>query len=240
MKITIILPTYNEAENIPRLVDAIFSLARADIRLLFIDDNSPDGTGKIIDRLAAEHPERVQVIHREGKLGLGSAYIRGFQTLFETDVEVIGMMDSDFSHDPHKLPEMIDALENADVAIGSRYVPGGSVDKDWPIWRKGLSAWANFYARTILSLPIKDITTGYRLWRIDTLKGMPIERILSSGYVFLVEMVYVAHKLGYRITEVPIYFADRKFGKTKMDFKNQIEAAIRVWQVRFAYRNLKK
>ncbi|MGD8456222.1 MAG: polyprenol monophosphomannose synthase [Anaerolineales bacterium] len=240
MNITIILPTYNEAENIPRLVNAIFSLPRSDIRLLFIDDNSPDGTGKIIDGLAAEHPARVQVIHREGKLGLGSAYIRGFQSLFETDVEVIGMMDSDFSHDPQKLPEMIAALENADVAIGSRYVPGGSVDKDWPIWRKGLSAWANFYARTILSLPIKDATTGYRLWRIETLKGMPIERILSSGYVFLVEMVYVAHKLGYRISEVPIYFADRKWGKTKMDFKNQIEAAIRVWQVRFAYRNLKK
>ena len=240
MNITIILPTYNEAENIPRLVDAIFSLPRSDIHLLFIDDNSPDGTGEIIDGLVADHPDRIKVIHRDGKKGLGSAYILGFQTLLDTDVEVIGMMDSDFSHDPKKLPEMIEAIENADVVIGSRYVPGGSVDKDWPLWRKGLSAWANFYARTILGIPIKDATTGYRLWRVETLKGMPIERILSSGYVFLVEMVYVAHRLGYRIAEVPIYFADRKFGKTKMDFKNQIEAAIRVWQVRFAYRDLKK
>jgi dolichol-phosphate mannosyltransferase len=238
MNITIILPTYNEAENIPRLVNSIFALSRSDIQLLFIDDNSPDGTGKIIDSLVEEHPGRIQVIHREGKMGLGSAYILGFRVLFETDVDVIGMMDSDFSHDPQKLPEMIEALENADVVVGSRYVPGGSVDRDWPLWRKGLSAWANFYVRTILNIPVKDATTGYRLWRVEALKGMPIERIASSGYVFLVEMVYVAFKLGYRITEVPIYFADRKWGKTKMDFQNQIEAAIRVWQVRFAYRDL--
>lgn len=238
MNITIILPTYNEAENIPRLVDAIFSLPRSDIHLLFIDDNSPDGTGKIIDGLVEEHPNRIQVIHREGKMGLGSAYILGFQHLFDTEVDVIGMMDSDFSHDPQKLPEMITALENADVVLGSRYVPGGSVDQDWPLWRKGLSAWANFYVRTILNIPVKDATTGYRLWRVEALKGMPIERIVSSGYVFLVEMVFLAYKLGYRITEVPIYFADRKWGKTKMNFQVQIEAAIRVWQVRFAYRDL--
>jgi len=238
MNITIILPTYNEAENIPRLVKAIFSLPRSDISLLFIDDNSPDGSGKIIDELVDKHPKRIQVIHREGKQGLGSAYILGFKTLFDTDVDVIGMMDSDFSHDPNKLPEMIDAIENVDFVIGSRYVPGGSVDRDWPLWRKGLSAWANFYARTILNIPIKDATTGYRLWRVETLKGLPIERIMSSGYVFLVEMVYLAHKLGYQIVEVPIYFADRKLGKTKMDFKNQIEAAIRVWQVKYTYRDL--
>jgi dolichol-phosphate mannosyltransferase len=238
MNITIILPTYNEAENIPRLVDSIFSLPRSDIHLLFIDDNSPDGTGKIIDGLVEEHPDRIQVIHRAGKMGLGSAYTLGFQHLFDTEVDVIGMMDSDFSHDPKKLPEMINALENADVVLGSRYVPGGSVDKDWPLWRKGLSAWANFYVRTILNIPVKDATTGYRLWRVEALKGMPIERIVSSGYVFLVEMVFLAYKLGYRISEVPIYFADRKWGKTKMNFQVQIEAAIRVWQVRFAYRDL--
>jgi len=238
MNVTIILPTYNEAENIPRLIQAIFALPRSDINLLFIDDNSPDGTGQILDDLVKEHPNRLQVIHREGKLGLGSAYIHGFRHLSDSDVDAIGMMDSDFSHDPEKLPEMIDGLEKADLVLGSRYVPGGSVDFDWPLWRKGLSAWANFYARTILGLPVKDATTGYRMWRKEALMGLPIDRIMSSGYVFLVEMVFLAHKLGYRIAEVPIYFADRKWGKSKMDFKMQLEAAIRVWQVRFAYRDL--
>jgi dolichol-phosphate mannosyltransferase len=238
MNITIILPTYNEADNVPRLVQAILSLPRSDINLLFIDDNSPDGTGQILDDLVKQHPDRIQVIHREGKLGLGSAYILGFRSLFDTDTEAIGMMDSDFSHAPEKLPEMIDRLEEADLVMGSRYVAGGSVDQDWPLWRKGLSAWGNFYARTILGLPVRDATTGYRIWRKEALMGLPIDRIMSSGYIFLVEMVYLAHKLGYRIAEVPIYFADRKWGKSKMDFPTQIEAAIRVWQVRFAFRDL--
>ncbi len=238
MNTTIILPTYNEAENIPRLVQAIFALPRSDINLLFIDDNSPDGTGQIVDDLAKQHPDRVEAIHREGKLGLGSAYIHGFKHLFNTGAEAIGMMDSDFSHDPEKLPEMIERLAQADLVLGSRYVPGGSVDLNWPLWRKWLSAWANFYARTILGLPVKDATTGFRMWRKEALMGLPTDRIISSGYVFLVEMVYLAHKLNYRITEVPIYFADRKWGKSKMDFQMQIEAAIRVWQVRFAYRDL--
>jgi dolichol-phosphate mannosyltransferase len=238
MNVTIILPTFNEAENIPRLVQAIFALPRSDINLLFIDDNSPDGSGQIINELVKQHPTRIQGIHREGKLGLGSAYIHGFRSLFNTDVEAIGMMDSDFSHDPARLPEMIAGLEKADLVLGSRYVAGGSVDLEWPLWRKGLSAWANFYARTILELPTKDATTGYRMWRTEALMALPIDRIISSGYVFLVEMAYLAHKLGYRIAEVPIYFADRKWGKSKMDFRMQVEAAIRVWQVRFAYRDL--
>jgi dolichol-phosphate mannosyltransferase len=238
MNVTIILPTFNEAENIPRLVQAIFALPRSDINLLFIDDNSPDGSGQIINELVKQHPTRIQGIHREGKLGLGSAYIHGFRSLFNTDVEAIGMMDSDFSHDPARLPEMIAGLEKADLVLGSRYVAGGSVDLEWPLWRKGLSAWANFYARTILGLPTKDATTGYRMWRTEALMALPIDRIISSGYVFLVEMAYLAHKLGYRIAEVPIYFADRKWGKSKMDFRMQVEAAIRVWQVRFAYRDL--
>jgi dolichol-phosphate mannosyltransferase len=201
MNITIILPTYNEADNVPRLVQAILSLPRSDINLLFIDDNSPDGTGQILDDLVKQHPDRIQVIHREGKLGLGSAYILGFRSLFDTDTEAIGMMDSDFSHAPEKLPEMIDRLEEADLVMGSRYVAGGSVDQDWPLWRKGLSAWGNFYARTILGLPVRDATTGYRIWRKEALMGLPIDRIMSSGYIFLVEMVYLAHKLGYRIAE---------------------------------------
>ena len=238
MKTLIVLPTYNESENLPKLVEAIFSLPVDGISLLVVDDDSPDGTGKIADQLSDLYPGRLMVMHREGKQGLASAYIQGFQRAFEYDVDAIGMMDSDFSHAPEKLPEMMAALENADLVVGSRYVSGGSVDRHWPLWRKALSAWGNIYARTILRLKVRDVTTGYRLWRKEKLQAFPLERVLSSGYVFTVEMVYIASKLGYRIVEVPIYFADRKWGKSKMNFPIQIEAAFRVWQVLFTHRSM--
>ncbi len=238
MKTLIVMPTFNEAENLPLLVQAIFGLEGVDISLLVVDDNSPDGTGKIADLLAEQYPGRLSVMHRQGKQGLASAYIQGFQQAMQTDAEAIGMMDSDFSHAPEKLPEMIAAMADADLVIGSRYVSGGSVDKNWPVWRKGLSAFGNLYARTILGLPVKDVTTGYRLWRSEKMRTFPLDKVLSSGYIFLVEMAYLAHKLGFRITEVPIYFADRKWGESKMNLRIQMEAAFRVWQVRFAHRNL--
>ncbi len=239
MKTLIVLPTFNEAENLPKLVESIFALPDVDISLLVVDDNSPDGTGEIADSLAEANPGKLTVMHRKGKQGLASAYIQGFQQAIQMDVDAIGMMDSDFSHDPQKLPEMIAAMEDADLVIGSRYIPGGSVDKDWPVWRKGLSAFGNFYARTILSLPVNDVTTGFRLWRREKMADFPLDRVLSSGYVFLVEMVYLASKLGFRIVEVPIYFADRKFGESKMDLRIQSEAAFRVWQVLFTHRSVK-
>lgn len=239
MKTLIVLPTFNEAENLPKLVQAIFSLPEVDVSLLVVDDNSPDGTGQIADRLAEQHPERITVMHRQGKQGLASAYIQGFQHALQMDVDAIGMMDSDFSHAPEKLPDMIAALEDADLVIGSRYVAGGSVDRNWPIWRKGLSAFGNFYARTILGMQINDVTTGYRLWRTEKMRTFPLERVLSSGYIFLVEMAYLASKLGFRIKEVPIYFADRKFGQSKMNLRIQMEAAFRVWQVKLAHHNVK-
>jgi len=238
MKTIVVLPTFNEAENLAKLVEAVFALPIEGISLLVVDDNSPDGTGKIADRLAEKYPHRLSVMHRVGKQGLASAYIQAFQRALEMDVEAIGMMDSDFSHAPEKLPEMIAALQNADLVVGSRYVPGGSVDQRWPIWRKGLSAWGNFYARTILGLKVGDVTTGFRLWRKEKLKTFPLDQVLSNGYVFLVELVYIASKLGYRIVEIPIYFADRKWGKSKMNLRIQLEAALRVWQVRWAHRKI--
>lgn len=238
MKTTIVLPTYNEAENLPLLAEKIFALPEADISLLVVDDNSPDGTGEIADRLAEQYPGRVEVLHRTGKQGLSSAYLDGFEHVLKTDAEAIGMMDTDFSHDPKKLPEMIAALKEADLVIGSRYVPGGSVDRDWPPMRRALSAFGNSYARTILGVPIKDMTTGYRMWRREALERFPRERILSGGYVFLVEMVYIAHRMGLRIREVPIYFPDRQRGESKMDLRIQMEAAFRVWQVLFAHRDI--
>jgi len=239
MKTLIVLPTFNEAENLPKLVQAIFAQPDVDISLLIVDDNSPDGTGLIADQLAGQHPGRITVMHRTGKQGLASAYIQGFQRALGMDVEAIGMMDSDFSHAPEKLPEMIAALQHADLVIGSRYVAGGSVDRHWPIWRKGLSAFGNLYARTILGLRINDVTTGYRLWRAEKMRTFPLERVLSSGYIFLVEMAYLASKLGFRIREVPIYFADRKWGESKMNLRIQLEAAFRVWQVKFTHHNVK-
>jgi dolichol-phosphate mannosyltransferase len=149
-------------------------------------------------------------------------------------------MDADFSHDPAVLTEMAERIESCDVVIGSRYVEGGSVDERWPLWRKGLSAFGNFYARSILGFPLRDVTTGYRMWRRETLQSMPLERIRSNGYVFLVEMAYLAHCLEYDIREVPIYFADRRWGKSKMSFKIQSEAALRVWQVWWNYRDVRR
>jgi dolichol-phosphate mannosyltransferase len=238
LQIDVIIPTYNEAENLPKLVSALFSLP-LDLRVLIVDDNSPDGTGRVADRLAAED-SRVHVIHRDGKLGLRSAYITGIHNALEDDAEAVLQMDADFSHDPARIPAMVEQLAQYDMVLGSRYVRGGSVDVKWAAWRKGLSAFANFYARTILGMRLHDVTTGFRLWRRETLLGMPLEQIRSNGYVFLVEMVYLAYCLEYRIGEVPIYFADRKLGESKMSVRIQIEAAFRVWQVWWGNRRLRR
>jgi len=237
VQITVVSPTYNEAENLPKLVSALFVLP-LDLRLLIVDDNSPDGTGQIADDLSAAD-QRVQVLHREGKLGLRSAYLTGFQHALADGADAVAQMDADYSHDPAALNAMTKQLETHDVVLGSRYIRDGSVDRQWPLWRKGLSAFGNLYARTILGLPLHDITTGYRLWRRETLLGIPFERIQSNGYVFLVEMAYLAHCLKYRIGESPIYFADRRWGNSKMSFKIQAEAALRIWQVRWHYRDLR-
>jgi dolichol-phosphate mannosyltransferase len=239
LRITIVTPTYNEAENLPKLVSALFSLP-LDLHLLVVDDNSPDGTGQVADELVAKFPDRISVLHRPGKLGLRSAYLNGFQKVLEGDAQAIVQMDADFSHEPSALVEMAKLLDLNDVVLGSRYVKGGSVDAQWPVWRKSLSAFGNYYARTILGLPLHDVTTGYRMWRRGTLQQMPFERIQSNGYVFLVEMAYLAHCLEFKIGESPIYFADRRWGKSKMSLKIQAEAAFRIWQVLWHYRDLRK
>ncbi|MBK8619009.1 MAG: polyprenol monophosphomannose synthase [Anaerolineales bacterium] len=239
MRITVVTPTYNEAENLPKLVSALFSLP-LDLRLLVVDDNSPDGTGRIADDFAAKYPERVSVLHRPGKMGLRSAYLNGFQRVMESNAQAIVQMDADFSHDPSVLVTMAALIESNDLVLGSRYIPGGSVDERWPMWRKSLSAFGNFYSRAILKLPLHDVTTGYRMWRRETLLQMPLERIQSSGYVFQVEMAYLAYCLDFKIEETPIYFPDRKFGKSKISFRIQSEAALRVWQVWWGYRDLRR
>ena len=238
MQIAAIIPTYNEAENLSSLFSALFALP-LDLHVLIVDDNSPDGTGQAAERLAS-NGARITVLHRAGKLGLGTAYLSGFRALLDKGADAILQMDADLSHDPARIVDMVARLETSDVVLGSRYVPGGSLDDKWPLWRKGLSAFANVYARTILGLPIADVTTGFRLWKRQTLAGMPLDQIKSGGYVFLVEMIYLAHCLEYRIGEVPIHFAERKSGKSKMSFKVQAEAALRVWQVWWHYRDLRR
>jgi len=237
MHIIIVLPTYNEAENLPKLVSALLSLP-LDLAILVVDDHSPDGTGAIADELSNRHSGKVSVLHRAGKLGLRSAYIEGFRKAFDLGADAVVQMDADFSHDPAVLTEMARCIASCDVVIGSRYVKGGSLDERWPTWRKYLSAFGNFYARTVLAFPLRDVTTGYRMWRREALQNMPLDRIRSSGYIFLVEMAYIAYLMKYKIAEVPIHFADRRWGKSKMSLKIQLEAAMRIWDVWWHYRDL--
>jgi len=234
----IVIPTFNEAENIPKLAATLFSLPLKEVQLLVVDDNSPDGTGEIAENLSKEYAECINVLHRTGKKGLGSAYIEGFQKALDLGADVIVQMDADFSHPPEKVPELIESLKESDVALGSRYIPGGQLDNKWPLWRKGLSAFGNLYAKSILQLPVNDATGGFRAWRKETLLGMPLERIRSNGYAFQVEMLFVAQRMGYSFSEVPFYFADRQWGTSKMSFAIQIEAALRVWQMLYEYRDL--
>ena len=240
MQSTIVIPTFNEAENLPRIVCDLLNLPLDNLKIIIVDDNSPDGTGEIAERLVSENPGRIAVLHRPGKLGLGTAYIAGFKYALAEGAQAIGQMDADFSHPPTKIIDLAAALETCDVASGSRYIPGGKLDDNWPLWRKWLSSFGNWYAHTILGLHLVDVTGGFRLWRRETLLGMPLDRIRSNGYMFQVEMAFVATRLGYRFAEVPFYFSDRRLGKSKMSFRIQFEAAIRTWQLRAIYRDLKK
>jgi dolichol-phosphate mannosyltransferase len=235
----IVIPTYNEAENLPIMVKELFKLSIPSLSILIVDDNSPDGTGRIADRISQDTSGRVFVKHRQGKLGLGTAYIEGFKSCLELGAEHIVQMDADFSHSPEKVLVLLDNLSENDLVLGSRYVEGGSLDEKWAIWRKGLSSFGNLYARTILGMPVRDVTGGFRAWNRHTLMGMPLDRIKSQGYAFQVEMGYVAFLLGYKIKEVPIYFADRTRGDSKMSFRIQLEAARRVWSILMEYRDLR-
>ena len=239
MNVMVVIPTYNEADNIEAMAEALFALDIPDLHLLVVDDASPDGTGEIAEGVKARYPRRMHVIHRPGKLGLGTAYITGFKYALDAGARTIVQMDADFSHRPEYIPEMLDALADYDLVIGSRYVPGGKLDERWSWWRYLLSWWANsVYVRLILNTHVKDATAGFRAWRRSTLEGMNLDRIRSNGYIFQVEMAYVAERLGYRILEIPIYFEDRRIGKSKMTVPVKLEAAWRVWQIRWRHRHL--
>jgi dolichol-phosphate mannosyltransferase len=229
----ICLPTYNEAENLERMVRALGEERSAhslELSVLVIDDSSPDGTGDIADRLA-EELEWVQVLHRTSKDGLGRAYLAGFQVALDAGAQLIMEMDCDFSHDPKDVHRLVAASADADVVIGSRNLPGGGVT-GWPWYRLVISKGGSFYARTILGLRVRDMTAGFKLFRRRVLETLDLSGIEASGYMFQIELKYRAVKAGFRIREVPVMFIDREFGESKMNSSIVIEAIWRVWRLR--------
>jgi dolichol-phosphate mannosyltransferase len=230
----VILPTYNEAENLERIVSAVLEQLPASRRILIVDDNSPDGTGEIADGLA-EGDESIEVLHRERKEGLGPAYLAGFRVALAGGAQRIIEMDADFSHDPSYLPALIGATERADLAIGSRYVPGGGIT-DWGAVRRFISRGGSAYARVALGLPVKDLTGGFKCFRRIVLETINLDTIEARGYAFQVETTYRALKAGFRVVEVPIVFKDRTDGTSKMSKSIVAEAIWRVPAMRFRRR----
>lgn len=225
----VIVPTYNEADNVPQLLPRILDDSR--LSVLVVDDGSPDGTGAIVAEAAARN-DRVHLIQRAGKQGLGTAYIAGFRYALERGVEYIFEMDADFSHDPKYLPDLLHAAETAyDLVIGSRYVPGGGTT-DWGIVRQVISRGGNIYARLILGLPLADMTGGFRCYRRRALEAINLDRIRSNGYSFQIEMAYRVHRAGLRVGEIPIVFPDRRVGASKMSKQIVVEALVNVVKLR--------
>jgi dolichol-phosphate mannosyltransferase len=226
--VVVVLPTYQEAANLPMIVKILMELPLPVMRVLVVDDNSPDGTGQIAEELADHYGRnRIGVVHRERKEGLGKAYLDGMSRAITEGAEFVVQMDSDLSHGPEYLPGMLGTLlsAEADVVIGSRYIVGASVGTDWPWHRKALSAFANAYVRALLHLGIRDVTAGYKVWRTSALKAIGLSNVRSHGYSFQVEMNYRARLLGLKIVELPIHFSERVAGESKMSLKVQLESA---------------
>jgi dolichol-phosphate mannosyltransferase len=228
MRPLVIIPTYNERDNLPAVVGAV--LRFPEVRVIVVDDGSPDGTGHVANTLAAESNGRVAAVHRTGTRGLGLSYIDGMRAALRSDATHICQMDADMSHDPGDVPRLLDASANADMVIGSRYVPGGRVE-NWPRRRMLLSAFANRYVRAITGLPVKDCTSGFRCWTRRAVEQLPLDRILSNGYAFQVELTWEAAAAGCRIVEVPITFVDRREGSSKMSSGVLLESAIMPWRL---------
>jgi dolichol-phosphate mannosyltransferase len=224
----VIVPTYNEIETIGEAARRLFVAASDRADLLVVDDSSPDGTAELVKRLA-EGPHEIHLLEREGKRGLGTAYIDGFRWALERDYWAVVEMDADLSHDPADVPRLLDALENADLVIGSRYVPGGGV-RNWGWFRRKLSSWGNTYARTMLRIDVQDMTAGFRAYRTDVLRKIDLDTLTSQGYGFQIELTRRLNKLGMRIAEVPITFVEREHGQSKMNRRIVLEALLSVWR----------
>jgi dolichol-phosphate mannosyltransferase len=221
------------------MVEALLALELPDLDVLIVDDESPDGTGRIVDQLVDRYPGQVHALHRSGQRGLGRAYIDGFGWALEHEAEAVIQMDCDFSHSPEDVPRLLACLPEYDVVVGSRYVEGGQTDEEWGVGRELLSWWANRYARFILRSLIRDFTAGFKAWRREALEAIDLNAIRSQGYVFQIEMAYVAERLGFRILEIPIYFEDRRIGASKMTVPVKVEAALGVWRIWWRHHHLR-
>jgi dolichol-phosphate mannosyltransferase len=236
-KVVVVVPTYNEAENLPNLLAALYGLNIPNLNVLIVDDNSPDGTGHLAEELAQEkYNGRLEVIHREGKQGLGTAYVTGFKQALARGADYVVEMDADFSHEPQVLKRFMIAIKEADVVVGSRYAAGGSIDERWKLVRRVVSKGGSIYARLVLGLRVKDTTAGFKMFRAEALRCLPLDNVKSNGYAFQVEIAYLCQKRGMRVAEIPIHFNDRTLGKSKMSPTIAIEAAWRVLEIKFRYK----
>ncbi|AJE04847.1 polyprenol monophosphomannose synthase [Geobacter pickeringii] len=229
MKVFAVIPTYNERDNIERLIEQVLA-QRTDIEVLIVDDNSPDGTGALVSQIASSNP-RVHLLHRPGKMGLGSAYREGFKVALGRGADFIIEMDADFSHDPAVLPRFLEQMGNYDVLVGSRYLNGISV-VNWPLRRLMLSYFANVYTRLITGLRIQDCTSGFKCFRRSVIEAIELDRIRSDGYSFQIEMNYRCVEKGFRVGEIPIIFIDRHSGSSKMSKRIVREAVVMVWKLK--------
>jgi len=232
MNASVVIATYNERENLPDLVAQV--VQHPGFRVIVVDDNSPDGTGAIADALAAQFPGRVSVIHRTGPRGLGRSLVEGLRRALAGDAEIIFQMDADFSHDPKYLPSIAAATADADLVLGSRYLRGVSV-VNWPLHRIVLSTVANRYIRAVTGVDVNDCTTGYRCWRREALARIPLDGVISDGYSFLVETLYLARLAGCRIREEPIIFVERRLGASKVSWRVLLESLIVPWRLRIKH-----
>jgi dolichol-phosphate mannosyltransferase len=235
----VVLPTYNERGNLRPLVEALLGLAVPGLRVLVVDDASPDGTGQLAEELAAEHAGRMEVLHRSGKHGLGTAYCRGFALALERGADCVVQMDADFSHPPEVVPALLATLSDHDVAIGSRYTRGGGTDPRWTRRRRLISRSANLYARLVMGLPIADVTGGFKAYRRHVLEAVDLKSLQTTGFGFQVEVNYRCHRLGFRMSEVPFVFQERRWGRSKIGLGMVIEAGWKVWYLRLRYRSLR-
>jgi len=231
MKTVVVTPTYNERGNIEEFVTRVRQ-AVPGIHILIVDDNSPDGTGRIADHLAELHPGEIRVLHRERKQGLGRAYVAGFELALASGYDILVQMDADLSHDPSFLPAMLRRIENCDLVLGSRYTRGVAV-VNWDLKRLILSKSANRYVRIVAGIPATDATGGFKCWRRETLEAIGLSDVFSNGYMFQIEMTTKAIKMGFRVEEEPIVFYERNLGRSKMDLLIICEALWSVWKLRF-------
>ena len=232
MKTIVVIPTYNEAENLPALFDALFALQLPGLELLIVDDNSPDGTAELAHRLGQERGGGVRVLRRPRKEGLGPAYVAGFEEALRLGAEAVVQMDADMSHPPEVLPELLNALERYDVVVASRYIPGGGASEDWGVLRRLISLGGDFYVRLITGLKVKDTKSGFKAYRRESLQALPLRSIRSRGYIFQAEALYLCQRLGLTMTEIPYTFEERAAGRSKMSLGIMVEGLWRALQMR--------